>query len=772
MLFNLRAVAPQKEEKVKNQMTLADILAFRDTWTTIPSPNFSLERVLLTARLEKQRKAEVPKLIMSENGFRVRDKKDMDESELELRRVQGSLNKLTDKNFDAVVEEALSPDLVLNPVVLKGAVDIIFSKAMAEPVFSGIYAQLCQRIKVYEQDLMAEAAANPTSELGRRMAAQRAADEEQKKNNANGRVRHALVVRCQEFHDSFVNQPPTTDADAEDQLRKRNMANIKFVGELYMRSLISHRVILAVCSTALVLNFVPSPKLVTTDADLEMMVSLMNVIGKRFDENASMALNHVARDSAADEHPHMLIWRALNSAMNDPRFSRRIRFLIQNLLEWRNDNWKTKDAAPQGSSGGNEDSSNNAGNAGGNGNSSERPSHRSSGNAGGSGGLNSASNNHMHRNPSNNNLGGGGGGSWQQQHGAGGGRGGGMGPSGSRGMPRNSSMADGSDAKFGRGGGGPGGLRQDRVVSFNDLSQFPANNEYMMPPPPPFNAPPPPFPGDGMMQPPPMAPQAAAPASAAQMSEEDRKLMALAVPPKYVDDDLSSRLLSCIRDAHTDGDWAAAGKAIVEMMPQDAAYMCRMCAVYVLVKKVTETSSEEDRTLFMDSLNSGMFDVKELTRGYSWCLTNAVANNIKEDFPKVYSRFVACVTSTKSMDFLSMVSNIMTRTANYLDALYIPLEGAQMEWEEDFLEVWTSVLSKWRESHPNDTSSSSDVLSCIAAIKQRPFMKDISSDFLMELNQQGYLDAAAAQAWIRENRNNDKFKMVVEEVEQIFPDAA
>ncbi|CAG9584161.1 putative eukaryotic initiation factor 4a [Leishmania major strain Friedlin] len=765
MLFNLRGIVPQKEEKVKNQMTLADILAFRDTWTAIPEPNFSLERVLLTARLEKQRKAEIPKLVTSENGFRVRDKKDMDASELELRRVQGSLNKLTDKNFDAVVEEALSPDLVLNPLVLKGAVDIIFNKAMAEPVFSGIYAQLCQRIKVYEQDLVAEAAENPTSELGQLMAAVQAGDEDQK--NVNGRVRNALVKRCQEFHDSFVKQPPPRNAEAEEQLRKRNMANIKFVGELYMRSLISHRVILAVCSTALVLGFIPSPKLVTTDADLEMMVSLMNVIGKRFDENAGMALNHVPKDAAAAAHPHDTIWRALNSSMNDPRFSRRIRFLIQNLLEWRNDGWKPKESPAQGSSGGSADDSNNTTN-------NDRSNHRSSNNAcnhSNTGGF-SGPNEQMHRNTAPNNFGSGG--SWQQQmqqqHS--GGRGPIIGSSnagGNRGGTRPPSMADRGDEKYGRGGG-PGGLRQGPVSSFNDLSQFPASNDHMMPPPPPFAAPPPPFPGEGIM-PPSMAPQAAS-APGPQMSDEDRKLMALSTPPKCVDADLSSRILSCIRDAHTDGDWAAAGKAIVEAVPQDAAHMCRMCAVFVIAKKVTETSSEADRELFMNSLNSGMFDIKELTRGYSWCLTSAVAYNVKEDFPKVYSRFVACVTATKSMDFLSMVSNVMARTANYLDALYVPLEGAQMEWEEDFLEVWTSVLGKWREAHPGDKSTGSDILNCIASIKQRPFMKDIVSDFMMELSQQGYLDDAETKTWIRENRTNEKYKVFVDQMEQMYPDTA
>ncbi|KPA81756.1 hypothetical protein ABB37_04044 [Leptomonas pyrrhocoris] len=763
MLFNIRG-AIQKEEKVKNQMTLADILAFRDTWKQIPEPNFSLERVLLTARMEKQRKAEIPKLVMTDNGFRIRDKKDMDESELELRRVQGSLNKLTDKNFDAVVEEMLSPDLVLNPIVLKGVVDIIFNKAMAEPVFSGIYAQLCQRINVYEQELVAEAEANPESEIGKRVAARREADMAQGKQPTSGRVRTVLILRCQMFHDNFVNQPTLSDPEAAEQLRKRNMANIKFVGELYMRSLIFHRVILAICSTALVLNFVASSKMVTTDVDLELVVNLMNVIGKKFDENASTALHNVAKDAPSSEHPHDTIWRALNSAMNDPRFSRRIRFLIQNLLEWRSEGWKPKETPAQGTSGG--DGEGNEANT----NSSERAQHRpAGGNAGGQGGGN------MHRNPSNSNMSGGpnssSGSSWQHQN-ANNNRGGGG--NNNRGMPRANSMVEGGDPKFSRGGAAvAGGNRQDRVVSFNDLSQFSnSNSDYMMPPPPfnapqPFGAPPPPFPGDGVT--PSVPPQA--PQSAAQMSEEDRKLMALAMPPKCIDDDLTSKVLSAIRDSAIDGDWTAAGKVIVELVPQDAAYMCRMCAAYIVVKKITETPSDDDRKLFTDSLNSGMFDVKELTRGYSWFLTNAVANNVKEDFPRAYSRFVACVAATTSMDFLSMVSNVMARTANYLDALYVPLEGAEMEWEEDFLEVWTSILETWKATHPGSQERPSELLNCIASVKQRPFMKDISSDFMMELLQQGFMAEADVQKWIAENNSNEKYRAFVAEMTQLFPES-
>lgn len=760
MLFNLRGANVLKEEKVKNQLKIDEILAFRDTWTNIPEPGFSLEGVLLRSRLEKQRKAEVPKLVMSENGFRVRDKKDMDESELELRRLQSTLNKLTDKNFDAVVKEALSPDLVLNPVVLKGAVDIIFGKAMAEPVFSGIYAQLCHRINVYEQELVAEAEANQNSELARRLAAVQAEDAKQQKSASNGRVRLALILRCQEFHDNFVSQPPHADEESGAQLRKRNMANIKFVGELYMRALISHAVILAVCSTALVLNFFSSAKVVTTDADLEMVVSLMNVIGKRFDENAPIALQNIQKDVCNGEHPHDAIWRTLKACLNDPRYSIRIRFLIQNLLEWRSEGWKVKETAnttgagtTSASSSGNANNSSNNNNAGDDGDRGYR---------GNSGGHNMKSNNQWHGN--NRSAGAGG----NNNTSSSGGNSASVGSSNAmynqgssynnRGMPRSASMTDGSERqdKYGRGG------RPDRVGSYHDLPQGAVHGEGSSPPSAPY-CPPPPFPLDNAGALPPAS-------GGAALSEDDRKMMALALPPACVDSTLSGKILSCIRDAFTDGDWAAAGRVIVEEVPEDAAYMCRMCAVYVIAKKITETPLEEDRQLFLGSLNSGIFDAKELSRGYAWCLTNAIANNIKEDYPKVYARFVNSLVATKPMDFISVVQNVMARTANYLDALYLPLEGEEMGWEEDFLEVWSMVVTQWREAHPSAKVGGGAILSCIATVKQHPFMQDVTPDFIMELMQGNFVSDEEMSQWLAESRNNEKYKNFAEQMEQLFPD--
>lgn len=66
------------------------------------------------------------------------------------------------------------------------------------------------------------------------------------------------------------------------------MSNIKFVGELYMKSLVTNKVVVIVCTTALVLGDDPErTKTTVTDVDVEMVISLMNVLGKKFDETAN-----------------------------------------------------------------------------------------------------------------------------------------------------------------------------------------------------------------------------------------------------------------------------------------------------------------------------------------------------------------------------------------------------------------------------------------------------------------------------------------------------
>lgn len=61
------------------------------------------------------------------------------------RRVRGILNKLTPEKFQKLSDDLLRVELQ-SPVILKGVILLIFDKALDEPKYSSMYAQLCKRL--------------------------------------------------------------------------------------------------------------------------------------------------------------------------------------------------------------------------------------------------------------------------------------------------------------------------------------------------------------------------------------------------------------------------------------------------------------------------------------------------------------------------------------------------------------------------------------------------------------------------------------------------
>lgn len=61
------------------------------------------------------------------------------------RKVRGILNKLTPEKFQKLSDDLLRVELQ-SSVILKGVIYLIFEKALDEPKYSSMYAQLCKRL--------------------------------------------------------------------------------------------------------------------------------------------------------------------------------------------------------------------------------------------------------------------------------------------------------------------------------------------------------------------------------------------------------------------------------------------------------------------------------------------------------------------------------------------------------------------------------------------------------------------------------------------------
>jgi hypothetical protein len=58
--------------------------------------------------------------------------------------VKGILNKLTPENFDRLLQQVL--DIVNDAEVLHATIRLVFENAVAQPTFSFMYAQLCDKL--------------------------------------------------------------------------------------------------------------------------------------------------------------------------------------------------------------------------------------------------------------------------------------------------------------------------------------------------------------------------------------------------------------------------------------------------------------------------------------------------------------------------------------------------------------------------------------------------------------------------------------------------
>ncbi|KAM4630967.1 eukaryotic translation initiation factor 4 gamma 2a, partial [Polymixia lowei] len=236
------------------------------------------------------------------------------------RKVRGILNKLTPEKFDKLCLELLNVG-VDSKLVLKGIILLIVDKALEEPKYSSLYAQLCLRL--------AEDAPNfddPSTEIQtpqkqsttfRRLLISKLQDEFENR---------ARNVEIYDKHDG----PLTSEEEEQRAIAKIKMlGNIKFIGELGKLDLI-HESILHRCIKTL-LEKKKTVQLKDMGEDLECLCQIIRTIGPRLD--------HEKAKSLMDQY-----FSRMRSLINNKDLPARIRFLLQDTVELRENNWVPRKA--------------------------------------------------------------------------------------------------------------------------------------------------------------------------------------------------------------------------------------------------------------------------------------------------------------------------------------------------------------------------------------------------------------------------------------------
>lgn len=671
MIFKPRGVTSDDPRYAGNSriMTIPDFLSYRDTWRERLTEEFSLARILQAARAEKNRAMMPEKLVMTSNGFKVKDREAIDESERGVRMVQSTLNKLTESNFDVIAKSILIPEIILNTRVVGDVVRLIYDKALVEPVFAGLYARLCVMIVRYEYEYH--------SMRGGEVDAQKSD------------VRVAIVDKCQRMFDGAAKavQKTATEEEAE-KLRKRNVNNIKFAGELFLKSLITQKIIDLILDEKLYNN-------TPNDMDLEVVVNLLEVVGKMYEEKHREA------------QPRL--WKTLATLQEDRRFSNRIRFLLQNLIDRRNGGWKPREPEkvvveepPKQSQQQSHQQHHHP-------NQQQQQSQQP---------QQSQQHYHYHNN--------------QQQH---------------HHHHRNNehpSQQMGRKSVSYQDVSASYGVGTRRATSYSDLA---GNNACGVPPPPPF------------------------PSSSPEdhLSPEEQRQIALARPPETLTEKVRRKILCIARDAVEEG-FTRPGEMTGELSrvlgPNESDSQSAMASVYVILMRSIMDTKEDERTLFSTALIKGKWERSILARGLAWCLTKIIEEREVTDHVRIYSRYVDVVMRIPELNFLCVVRDVMARTANYLEALMAVCECTE-EWEEDFIRVWDLLVAKQRAL--KQRLGVGELMEALNHARLGSFMRNVLPDVVATMTQAGLFTEDELRGWRAEHAENSKLRTLVEELAKLYP---
>ncbi|KAM3866246.1 eukaryotic translation initiation factor 4 gamma 1-like [Diretmus argenteus] len=240
-------------------------------------------------------------------------KKESVETQEVFRQFRSILNKLTPQMFERLRKKVTELPIDTEER-LKGVMDLIFEKSISEPNFSATYASMCHCL------------------MGLRVPST-------DKSGVSVNFRRLLLTRCQkefdkDMHDAqiFEEKQKQLDAasgeeekqrlkaeleEAKNQARRRSLGNIRLVGELFKLKMLTGST-MQDCIVSLLRSH--------DEESLEYLCRLLSTIGKDLDfETAKCRMDQY--------------FTQLEKIIKERKTSSRIRFMLQDMLDLRSNNW-------------------------------------------------------------------------------------------------------------------------------------------------------------------------------------------------------------------------------------------------------------------------------------------------------------------------------------------------------------------------------------------------------------------------------------------------
>ncbi|XP_055339185.1 eukaryotic translation initiation factor 4 gamma 2-like [Paramacrobiotus metropolitanus] len=218
------------------------------------------------------------------------------------RGVRSSLNKLTPENFERIADD-LTNVALKSETILTSVIDLIFRKALEEPQYNSLYAQLCRRLSDFavNKDIFKRVLLTEVQNVYNKRSGLPSSSAEAVSNGSVG------------------------TKDEKRRKKQEHLSNIKFIGELGKLDLL-HGQILHLCIQEL-LNEKSATSIADKAEDLECLCQMMRIIGSSLD---SRATDKVLMDGYIQQ---------LKGYSDTTALPSRIRFLCLDVVELRSNKW-------------------------------------------------------------------------------------------------------------------------------------------------------------------------------------------------------------------------------------------------------------------------------------------------------------------------------------------------------------------------------------------------------------------------------------------------
>ncbi|KNH07744.1 hypothetical protein XU18_1635 [Perkinsela sp. CCAP 1560/4] len=281
------------------------LLSLRAEHTQPPIGMRSLEHLKLSAeelsRIQEpttscfSRDSMLNVLSTGENAWRS-TKSSQDEDQKFLKEIRGMLNKITPKKYVDVVCRSDLIGVYTSDARMSAVVGLIFDKALQDPTYSQLYVEFSKDIHNFA----------PRPEKG-------------------VEFRRQIIDQTQfVFENAVLRAEDAVDELTEHKLRKRQLANMKFIGELFMSDLINTNSADFIISSLLGENSAAAP----SPAAIEMVSTFLRRVGGALAKSGAEIIDHAAR--------------RLAFLLKHAEYPTRVRFMIMDILEARASNWTSR----------------------------------------------------------------------------------------------------------------------------------------------------------------------------------------------------------------------------------------------------------------------------------------------------------------------------------------------------------------------------------------------------------------------------------------------